>query len=119
MPARCTGAAPQAHERLAERLARGAERDRLDRLPVARDGAQAKMIAAGADGHDVGQAMARQGEHRLGIARAVRSGRLQAMGKRWRRRVGRQRRIDREASVGARCRHRFAEPLFQKGAPLA
>ena len=36
-----------------------------------------------------------------------------------RRRVRRQRRVDLEARFGARLGHRFAEPLLEKGAPVA
>src|SRR6202035_2231507 len=83
-------------ERLAELLARGAERDSLDRPPVARDGAQAQVVAAGPDGRRLRQTMTRQGEHRLRRARAIGAGRLQAMDEFRRRRVRRQRRVDLE-----------------------
>src|SRR6185437_16626468 len=48
----------EAEERLAELLARGAERDPLDRPPVASDGADAQMAPVRPDRHDLRQAVA-------------------------------------------------------------
>ena len=98
---RCT---PEPGQRLAELFARGAERDALDRPPVARDGAQAQMAPVGADRHYLGETMARQGEHRLRRPRAKGAGSLEAMDE-FRRRGGRhQGRVDLETRFGGRER---------------
>src|ERR1019366_5433497 len=70
--------APRAQQRLAERLADDAERDRLDRRALGGDRAQPKMLDAGRE--DADQTMTRQREHRLGIAGAERSRRLDRLG---------------------------------------
>ena len=87
--------------------------------PSPRDRAQAQMAPLDPDGRHLRQAMARQGEQRLGRARAKGAGRLEAMDEFRRRRVRRQRRVDLETRFGARLRHRLAEPLLEKGAPVA
>src|SRR5262245_3854640 len=102
---------------LAELLPRGAERDALDGPSVAADRAQAQMAPLDADGRHFRQAMAGQGEQRLGRARAIRTGGLEAMDELRRRRIRRQGRVNLEASFGARLGHGFAESLLEEGAP--
>ncbi len=63
--------------------------------------------------------MAGQGEERLGRARAIGAGGLEAMDELRRGRVRRQRRVDLEAAFSARSCHGLAEPLFEEGAPIA
>ena len=63
--------------------------------------------------------MARQREHRLGIAGAERPRRLDRLRQRDRRAGRGQRRVDRQAGVRPRRRHRRGELLFEKSAELA
>ena len=102
----------EADQRVPERLADGAEGDRLDPPPVAGDGAKAQMCrrrpaSLRRGGGAAGRRPARD-------CRSRRARRVETMRQRRRRGAGGHRGVDRKARLGARLRDRPGEPLLRK-----